>query len=106
MAALAPLAGRTFESRAAYHEALAAALGPQWQDTVDCEVRRPGVDVAAPQVGEVVGYQTNGYLGRYLVILPEPNIIAVRMIRRSAAYDEATDAFSNFIWRVRALVTG
>lgn len=86
--ALAPLAGRAFASRAAYHEALATARG---------------VEPAPPTLGPIIGYQTNGYLGQYLVILPEPRIVAARLVRRTSAYDPATDAFDAFIERVRAL---
>ena len=54
-------------------------------------------------MGNIVGYQTNGYLGQYLVILPAADIVAVRMVRRSLGYDPATDGFEGFIDRVRAL---
>jgi hypothetical protein len=37
------------------------------------------------------------------VILPEAGIEAVRMVRRTPAYDPATDSFASFIDRVRAL---
>lgn len=100
---LSPLAGRTFPSRSDYHQALAAALGPDWPATVEREVCGRGVELAMPELGEAIGYQTNGYLGQYLVILPEAGIVAVRMVRRSPAYDPATDSFAGFIDRVRAL---
>lgn len=55
------------------------------------------------ELGDVVGYQTNGYLGQYLVILPAEALVAARIIRRTPAYDPTTDGFEGFIDRVRAL---
>ena len=103
VAALAPLAGRTFQSRTDYHQALAAALGSDWPAILDREIRERGVELVGVRAGEALGYQTNGYLGQYLVILPEPRVVAVRMIRRAPAYDPAADGFGSFIDRVQAL---
>ena len=101
--ALGALAGRAFPSRFDFHEALAAALGPDWPTIVELELRGRGVELASLQLGGSVGYQSNGYLGQYLVILPEAGIVAVRMVRRAPTYDPATDGFASFIDRVRAL---
>jgi len=62
-----------------------------------------GIELATPSPGEIVGYQTNGYLGQYLVILPAAGIVAVRMVRRKPQYDHQTDGFSDFIDAVLSL---
>lgn len=54
-------------------------------------------------MGDVVGYQTNGYLGQYLVILPAADLVVARIIRRTPTYDPTTDGFAAFIDRVRSL---
>lgn len=103
VAALEPLAGTTFASRAGYHHALTAALGPDWSQTMRRELGDRGIELATLTLGEIVGYQTNGYLGQYLVILPQAGIVAIRMVRRTPGYDPATDGFPGFMDRVRAL---
>jgi len=101
--ALEPLVGTTFASRPAYHRALTSALGPDWTETMRRELGARGIELATPTLGEIVGYQTNGYLGQYLVILPQAGIVAVRMVRRTPEYDPTTDGFPSFIDRVQAL---
>ncbi len=53
--------------------------------------------------GGIIGYQANGYLGQYLVILPVADIVAVRLVRRTPTYAAATDGFEDFTTCVCAL---
>lgn len=53
--------------------------------------------------GQVEGYYSEGWLGQYLVILPQEDLVAVRLVRPSEQYDQATDTFADFLDRVRAL---
>ena len=46
--------------------------------------------------GPVVGYQAKGYLGQYLTVFPEQDVVAVRMIKSSEDYNRKTDGFENF----------
>jgi CubicO group peptidase (beta-lactamase class C family) len=41
--------------------------------------------------------QSNGYLGQYLVLFPEPELVFVRMISYDSIHDENQDSFSEFI---------
>ncbi|HSH46389.1 MAG TPA: serine hydrolase [Longimicrobiales bacterium] len=54
--------------------------------------------------GQVVGYRADGYLGQYLVIYPEEELVAVRLVASSPAYDPDTDAFRDFPAMVMDLV--
>ncbi len=51
----------------------------------------------------VVGLQADGYLGQYLVIYPEAELVGVRMIEGSDRYDPARDTFHEFPELLRAL---
>lgn len=46
--------------------------------------------------GPIIGYKAEGDLGQFLVIYPEENIVAVRMVQYSDEYDRKTDGFGNF----------
>jgi CubicO group peptidase (beta-lactamase class C family) len=48
------------------------------------------------EVGKnIIGYYAGGYLGQYLVVLPAKNLVVVRMIRGTEAYNEKTDGLVN-----------
>ncbi|MDZ7716365.1 MAG: serine hydrolase [Balneolaceae bacterium] len=46
--------------------------------------------------GPFIGYEARGYLGQTLVIYPELDLVAVRMIQDSEDYNPKTDGFGNF----------
>ncbi len=66
------------------------------------EARRRGLADVKEVYGPIVGYQANGYLGQYLVILKDRAIVAVRQIRFSS-HKEEEDNFGKFISMVKAL---
>jgi CubicO group peptidase (beta-lactamase class C family) len=49
------------------------------------------------------GFSARGYLGQYLLVLPEERLIAVRQIRSDRHKDES-DSFPEFYELVRALI--
>lgn len=55
-------------------------------------------------IGEVRGYRADGYLGQYLLILPEHNLTAVRMIEYGKLPDDQVDPYRDFISLVHELV--
>ena len=55
------------------------------------------------QTGQVVGYYSEGWLGQCLVILPQEELVAIRLVQRSDQYGHATDGFTDFLDCVRAL---
>lgn len=100
--ALQPLAGRTFDS--AVH-ALQAALGDGYGESYMQEVVARGLkrqDLFDEAQGPVVAYEANGYLGQYLVVVPDQRLVAVRQIRSREAQgthppDSAYPTFSRDI---------
>lgn len=79
--ALGSLAGRSFDSAG---DALQAALGDDyaepWREQVVARGLVPG-EVFDVENGPVVAYGANGYLGQYIVVVPEQQLVAVRQIR-------------------------
>ncbi|MGY1530219.1 serine hydrolase [Luteimonas sp. A649] len=83
--ALETLDGRIFGS---VTDALQAALGNDYADRY-----MPGIaardlkraDLFDETLGPVVAYEANGYLGQYIVVVPEQRLVAVRQIRSREA---------------------
>lgn len=101
---LQPLLNRPFGTRRAYYRALADALGPTWIEIVDREVNRKGLRLSHRTIGAIIGVKADGWLGQYVVVLPAPRLVAVRLIRNTPGYNAETDMFADFEDRVRALV--
>ncbi|QSQ11410.1 serine hydrolase domain-containing protein [Myxococcus landrumensis] len=96
------LLGRDFQDRDTYLDALGVPL-PEFQKEIMGRNQKPW----RVETGPLVGAQANGWLGQYLVVLPEQRLVAVRMYD----YPEDTkgeappaDSFGTFILRVKELV--
>ena len=73
----------SYDSIAELHGALAAALDDDWREQVRALVMSRGLSVSRTERSDkVVAYYGDGYLGQYLVVVPETGIVGVRMIRR------------------------
>ncbi|HVT61726.1 MAG TPA: serine hydrolase [Thermoanaerobaculia bacterium] len=66
-------------------------------------VRAKGLPAPRTLAGPTVGFDTNGYLGQYLVVLPRQRLVAVRQIRQDS-YKGDDDDLDDFPSLVRALV--
>jgi CubicO group peptidase (beta-lactamase class C family) len=55
--------------------------------------------------GNIIGYMAKGYLGQFLVIYPDQQIVAVRMVSPSDNYNQKTDGFGHFSSMVYKLAT-
>jgi CubicO group peptidase (beta-lactamase class C family) len=49
---------------------------------------------------EIAGYYHTGSWGNYLVLIPDLNLVAVRVVKRDDSYKESTDMFSHFMTMV------
>ncbi len=102
LAAVTPLAGRDIArdelfntlDRAFGHE----QAGAMWVHNV------AGRDLPTPKVqaGPAYGFDANGYLGQYIVVIPGANLVAVRQMRDTSQQSSADD-FDSFPELVRAL---
>jgi CubicO group peptidase (beta-lactamase class C family) len=99
-----PLKGVVFSNRQEYNNALERMLGSRWSDVVNNELGSKGVQLSRKITGDIIGYYAEGYLGQYMVIIPQHKLVAVRLVRRSERYNFNTDGFEDFIDIVRSLV--
>jgi CubicO group peptidase (beta-lactamase class C family) len=103
LAALAPIAGREIP-REELFATLDRAFGHDkalnlWVDNV------PARNLPTPKVatGPPIGFDANGALGQYLVVVPASRLVAVRQLRRRP-HRASGDDFEDFPDLVRALV--
>jgi CubicO group peptidase (beta-lactamase class C family) len=100
------LKGKTYRSLAEWRWALAAALGPSWEELIRGELGLFG-DLKIPSwsYGQPDGVCARGSLGQYLVVLPPFRVVAVRQLRPFKEYDATRDRFDDFPDRIRELAS-
>ncbi len=85
-----------YESRSAVHAAAQKVFGDRWQEEIMSALGPRASRLTKQEVGKnIIGYYAGGYLGQYLVVLPAKNLVVVRMIRGTEAYNEKTDGLVN-----------
>lgn len=83
--ALEALRGRRLEGADGLRRAMAETLGEDWIEIYTREVSARGLvrsDLFDEALGPVVAYSAEGFLGQYIVVVPEKRLVAVRQIRR------------------------
>ena len=88
---------------ATFIAAVQRAFGDDWQRVMAESVAARGATLMRTDMGPVVGFNANGYLGQYLVVYPAQRLVAVRLVRGGAGYDARTDGFLEFQDLVRRL---
>lgn len=94
----------TYDSNEAYFAKMREVLGPGGPSMIQQALDGKDVTLADKTYGKVIGYRAEGYLGQYIIILPEHELVAVRMIANSPKYNPQTDGFMDFERLVRDLV--
>jgi CubicO group peptidase (beta-lactamase class C family) len=101
-----PLKGKVFTDRKAFFAAIEQAFGGKpglevWYDNTWRKGLPDGKDLPT----KVTGYYADGYLGQYLVVIPEQRLVAVRMMNApDGDYDaNKLDTFHDFPQLVRTL---
>jgi CubicO group peptidase (beta-lactamase class C family) len=103
VAAMATIKDQPIHSEDELIAKLQKALGDDWMPRFNAARAKAKLltDKWSP---EIVGYNANGYLGEYLIVLPRAELVAVRLVDSSDHYDDKTDGFDDFFADVRALV--
>lgn len=97
IARLETVAGRSFAGLDERNRALVELFGEEWSKIRRREFRSRGLrHIFEPRHDEIVAYYADGFLGQYLVVVPEAGLVAVRQIANSENYDPETDAFVHF----------
>ena len=83
-------------------------FGTKWPHLFDSLSKQYGIDLRALPTREaseeIVGYYHTGSWGNFLVIIPQLNLVAVRVVKRDKDYIEGTDMFGSFTTKVFELV--
>ncbi|MCP3143131.1 serine hydrolase domain-containing protein [Pyxidicoccus xibeiensis] len=99
---MTPLKGRTFTDSQAYFEALGSRL-----PALKKEVRGRNLRHATVEKGPLVGFNSNGDLGQYVLVVPEHRLVVVRMFtppNESGPRPDESVFFMDFSPRALALV--
>jgi hypothetical protein len=102
VAALATLKDRPMASDDELEAGLKPALGDDW--AAKLRAGRAKTNLWKDHWGDIIGFNTEGYLGEYLIVLPAAELIAVRLVDSHDTYNHDTDGFSDFLTAVRRLV--
>ncbi|MEN4904002.1 serine hydrolase domain-containing protein [Luteimonas sp. TWI1416] len=85
ISALESLRGQRLDGAAGLRKALGDALGDDWPVLYSAQITGRGLaraDVFDEDTGPVVAYAADGFLGQYIVVVPDKRLVAVRQIRR------------------------
>jgi CubicO group peptidase (beta-lactamase class C family) len=103
-----PLADKFFDRFDFYSRLGLADPTPQVMEGFDSaagRVRSALGSYVAFRSGRLIGYEANGYLGQYMIVIPRDRLVAVRMMRVPANFDgEQGDVMYDFRELVTALV--
>ena len=95
---LEKLEGRSFDRPETFVDALASVLDrgelAALYEQLHAQGRGPYVAFHL-EIGPIAAYRAEGYLGQYIVIVPQANIVGVRLIEDSDAYRDE-DAYEDF----------
>ena len=87
-----------------YVAALERVFGADYMTPLNEALAPHSIALSAKKHEDLVGFRADGHLGQYIVIYPGVELVAVRMIEWSEAYNPATDRFEDFPGLVRDLV--
>lgn len=104
-----PLVGQQFPTWTKYVDAMSALLTLEERDALDAVVKAADhlTYVRHLEVGAITAYDAAGWLGQFLVVAPEKNLVAVRMRRardRDYGGGQEVDGFPTFPADVPAIV--
>jgi CubicO group peptidase (beta-lactamase class C family) len=94
---LQPVTGKRFDSIQNRNAVKADLFGENWPD-IRNEIFKPaGFDqIFHHEYGDIKAWVADGYLGQYIVVVPDAGIVAVRQVANFDGFDFEKDNFSNF----------
>ncbi len=87
-----------------YAAALQRVFGADYMTPLNEALAAHSIALSSKKYEDLVGFRADGHLGQFIVIYPDVELVAVRMIEWSEAYNPATDRFEEFPRLVRDLV--
>jgi CubicO group peptidase (beta-lactamase class C family) len=94
---LQPVAGSRYETIQQRNLAKSELLGANWMGIREEYFRPAGFDhIFHHEYGEIKAWYADGYLGQFIVVVPEAGIVAVRQAANFDGFDFEKDTFSNF----------
>ena len=97
-----PLKNILFESKEDFFTALKKELGENWSQLLNEHIPS-NVGWSSKKYGkDIVAYYANGFRGNFLVVVPESNIVAVRMAD-SKDFNYETDFYADFVQLISKL---
>lgn len=96
------LEGRVFDTKFAFYEAMQQILGKDWNHNLN-QALPDGVESSRRIYSDnIIAYYADGFRGNYLVIVPEKDIVAIRMADHEG-FDYNNDFFPEFVRMVTEL---
>nr|WP_299341327.1 serine hydrolase [Allomuricauda sp.] len=99
---LMPLLNVLFESKEEFFEALKKELGENWSQILNKQIPSNMGWSSKIYGKEILAYYANGFRGNFLVVVPESDLVAIRMAD-SKDFNYDTDFFSDFVRLVSML---
>ena len=87
-----------------YAAALRETLGPGYAKLLSKHLGSAGVDIPDVTPGRLRSASANGWLGQYLVIYPDLELVGVRMVSGHLCYRRKKHGFDDFPWLVGSLI--
>ncbi|MDX1666425.1 MAG: serine hydrolase domain-containing protein [Saprospiraceae bacterium] len=85
-----------YDGYGAYYRKVREVFGPEWNTVFQKHLAPHGLTLARKEAGTQRGFMGMGYLGQYLVIYPQWDVVAVRLINQYDGYDWDTDEMTEF----------
>jgi len=94
---LQPVTGKRYDSIQDRNAAKTDLFGENWSEIRDKYFIPAGFDqIFHHEYGDIKAWYADGYLGQYMVVVPDAGIVAVRQIANFDSYNFDRDGFNNF----------
>lgn len=95
-----------YDGYRSYYGKVREIFGDSWREAFQRHLWPTGLHLGRKETGGQWAFAGLGYLGQHLIVWPEAELVAVRLIAQYDGYDWNTDELTEFPELVRALVEG